>query len=145
MLEHTTRAMRQSGSKQEQRHATPSRPSPAHQPTNEPPHGAEPAASSADLACAANRGTTPHPAAGRPARDAFTPPPPGPAEPGDPGKIWLTLADVAEELDVSTRTVMRWAERGQFPAVILPGGRKRIHRDAFHTWLANLPLSNGGT
>jgi excisionase family DNA binding protein len=38
---------------------------------------------------------------------------------------------------------MRWVERGQFPAVLLPGGRKRIHRDAFHAWLENLPPANG--
>jgi excisionase family DNA binding protein len=59
------------------------------------------------------------------------------------GKRWLTLADVAEELDVSTRTVMRWVERGQFPAVVLPGGRRRIHREAFERWLAALAPAGG--
>ena len=63
---------------------------------------------------------------------------------GGPDKAWLTLAAVADELDVSTRTVMRWVERGQFPALILPGGRKRIHRDAFDAWLATLPVARGG-
>jgi hypothetical protein len=39
---------------------------------------------------------------------------------------------------------MRWVERGQFPAVLLPGGRKRIHHDAFRAWLASLPRAGGG-
>ncbi|MGH3429399.1 MAG: helix-turn-helix domain-containing protein [Mycobacteriales bacterium] len=97
----------------------------------------------ADLACAPNRGTTPHPGSNSPALHGPTPPaPPANIECREPAKAWLTLADVAEALDVSTRTVVRWAERGQFPAVVLPGGRKRIHQAAFHTWLANLPLAH---
>jgi excisionase family DNA binding protein len=56
-------------------------------------------------------------------------------------KPWLTLADVADELGVSSRTVMRWVERGQLPAVVLPGGRKRVHRDTFDAWLAGLPAA----
>jgi excisionase family DNA binding protein len=39
---------------------------------------------------------------------------------------WLTVATVAEELDVSARTVLRWVERGDLVAVRLPGGRLRI-------------------
>ena len=39
---------------------------------------------------------------------------------------WLTCAQVADELGVSTRTVLRWVERGDLRAVKLPGGRLRI-------------------
>jgi excisionase family DNA binding protein len=39
---------------------------------------------------------------------------------------WLTVAAVADELDVSPRTVLRWVERGDLAAVKLPGGRLRI-------------------
>jgi excisionase family DNA binding protein len=39
---------------------------------------------------------------------------------------WLTVAAVADELEVSPRTVSRWIERGDLTAVRLPGGRLRI-------------------
>jgi excisionase family DNA binding protein len=35
---------------------------------------------------------------------------------------FLTVAHVADELGVSTRTVQRWIDRGELPAVRLPGG-----------------------
>jgi excisionase family DNA binding protein len=40
---------------------------------------------------------------------------------------WLTVAQVAEEEQVSPRTVLRWIERGQLQARRQPGGRLRIH------------------
>ena len=55
-----------------------------------------------------------------------------------PATVWMTLADVAEELSVSVRTVMRWVQRGELPAIELPGGRKRVHRQTFNFWLASL-------
>ena len=39
---------------------------------------------------------------------------------------WLTVAVVAEDLDVSARTVLRWIGRGDLRAVRLPGGALRI-------------------
>lgn len=42
--------------------------------------------------------------------------------------MWLTIAPVAEELCVSPRTALRWIERGDLPAVRLPGGRIRVAR-----------------
>jgi excisionase family DNA binding protein len=39
---------------------------------------------------------------------------------------FLTCAQVAEDLGVSTRTVLRWIDRGDLPAVRLPGGRLRV-------------------
>ena len=47
----------------------------------------------------------------------------------------MTLAEVAEELRVSIRTVMRWVENGDIPVLVLPGRGKRIHRQAFEQWL----------
>lgn len=141
MLDPTTHPMHQWNGKQEPAHGNQRRATPPQHPavpTNNAPHDD---AVAGDLACAPDRGTTPHPST-----------PPGhahnhqqPIRPStEPEKAWLTLADVAEHLDVSTRTVMRWVERGQFPAVLLPGGRKRIHRDAFRAWLADLPAAGGG-
>ncbi len=48
---------------------------------------------------------------------------------------WLTLADVADELGVSLRTVARWVQTGELPALTLPGGRKRIRKADYTAWL----------
>jgi excisionase family DNA binding protein len=39
---------------------------------------------------------------------------------------YLTVAEVADELGCSARTVLRWIERGDLGAVRLPGGRLRV-------------------
>lgn len=63
---------------------------------------------------------------------------------------WLTVADVAEELEVSRRTVTGWIARGQLRAVRLPGGRLRIRLAdlaamlrAGETGADTLPLDEG--
>ena len=56
--------------------------------------------------------------------------------------VWMTLAEVAEELSVSVRTVMRWVQRGELPAIELPGGRKRVHRQTFNLWLTSLSTAD---
>lgn len=88
-----------------------------------------------DLALATNRGMSPVP--DEPATPPSSDPPLPPIGAFD-GRRWLTLADIADELMVSTRTVMRWAERGQLPVVVLPGGRKRVRADQFAKWLDQL-------
>jgi excisionase family DNA binding protein len=50
---------------------------------------------------------------------------------------WLTVATVAEDLGFSARTVSRWIERGDLPAVRLPGGRLRISEHALSAFLAD--------
>jgi excisionase family DNA binding protein len=40
--------------------------------------------------------------------------------------MWLTVAQVAEEEQVSARTVLRWIEQGHLRARRQPGGRLRI-------------------
>jgi excisionase family DNA binding protein len=42
--------------------------------------------------------------------------------------VWMTIAALAEELCVSPRTLLRWIERGDVPAVRLPGGLIRTAR-----------------
>jgi excisionase family DNA binding protein len=53
---------------------------------------------------------------------------------------YLRVAVVAETLDVSPRTVLRWVERGELEAVRLPGGRLRISEVALAAFVANLAV-----
>jgi excisionase family DNA binding protein len=41
---------------------------------------------------------------------------------------WLKVADVADELGYSPRTVLRWIERGELAAIRTPGGQLRVAR-----------------
>ena len=41
----------------------------------------------------------------------------------------LTAREVAELLDVSTETVLRWTRAGKLPAIRLPGGAIRFRED----------------
>jgi excisionase family DNA binding protein len=47
----------------------------------------------------------------------------------------LTARELAEILDVSTETVLRWTRRGDLPAIRLPGGVIRYRQTDFDTWL----------
>jgi excisionase family DNA binding protein len=47
----------------------------------------------------------------------------------------LTARVVAEMLDVSTETVLRWARRGELPGIRLPGGAIRFREDEIEDWL----------
>ncbi len=44
---------------------------------------------------------------------------------------WLTVAQIAEEEQVSARTVLRWIEAGHLRARRQPGGRLRISVEAY--------------
>jgi excisionase family DNA binding protein len=48
---------------------------------------------------------------------------------------FLRVADVAEEVGVSARTVLRWLDAGELPCLRLPGGAIRIPHDAYLAWL----------
>ena len=48
----------------------------------------------------------------------------------------LTARAVADLLDVSAETVLRWTRRGELPAIRLPGGAIRYRDDAIDRWLA---------
>ena len=47
----------------------------------------------------------------------------------------LTTRVVAERLDVSPETVLRWTRRGELPAIRLPGGAIRFREDELEAWL----------
>jgi excisionase family DNA binding protein len=47
----------------------------------------------------------------------------------------LTARAVADQLDVSAETVLRWTRRGELPAVRLPGGAIRYREDELEDWL----------
>jgi excisionase family DNA binding protein len=48
---------------------------------------------------------------------------------------YLRVSDVAEDVGVSPRTVLRWVARGELPALRLPGGRLRISQTAYSAWV----------
>jgi excisionase family DNA binding protein len=52
------------------------------------------------------------------------------------GKL-LTARSVADLLDVSPETILRWTRRGTLPAIRLPGGAIRYRPDELETWLAD--------
>ncbi len=47
----------------------------------------------------------------------------------------LTARAVADMLDVSAETVLRWIRRGELSAIKLPGGAVRVREDALELWL----------
>jgi excisionase family DNA binding protein len=59
--------------------------------------------------------------------------------------VYLTAADVAETLGVSTRTVLRWIGAGELSAVRLPGGRLRVPQTALAAHLAAWATPPGTT
>jgi excisionase family DNA binding protein len=46
-------------------------------------------------------------------------------EPEDSSETLLRTAEVARRLQVSTRTVLAWAQAGKLPSVLTPGGHRR--------------------
>ena len=47
----------------------------------------------------------------------------------------LTARAVAEQLDVSVETVLRWARRGELPAVYLSSRAIRFREEELERWL----------
>jgi excisionase family DNA binding protein len=47
----------------------------------------------------------------------------------------LTARAVADLLDVSTETVLRWSRCGSLPSFCLPGGAIRFRQDDLDAWL----------
>lgn len=57
----------------------------------------------------------------------------------------MNLADVAERLGKSKRTVMRWADDGRFPAPTIRAGRLvTFNENAVERWCAKYRYTNGG-
>jgi len=57
----------------------------------------------------------------------------------------LTARDVAERLDVSAETVLRWTRRGELPAIRLPGGAIRYREDELEGWLEERATTERGS
>ena len=57
---------------------------------------------------------------------------------------YLTVAQVADDLGFSPRTILRWIDQGEIEALRLPGGRLRISQTAYSTWLAAHTMTTGG-
>jgi excisionase family DNA binding protein len=51
------------------------------------------------------------------------------------GDRLLTARAVAEQLGLSTETVLRWVRRGELPAIRFPGGAIRFRPEALEAWL----------
>lgn len=46
-------------------------------------------------------------------------------KPGEQG-LWLTLSQASRKLGVTPNTLRRWADRGQIPSFVTPGGHRRF-------------------
>lgn len=49
----------------------------------------------------------------------------------------MTARAIADELGLSTETVLRWTRRGEIPAIRLPSGAIRYRATAIAGWLAS--------
>ena len=58
---------------------------------------------------------------------------------------WLTVEQVAEWLQVSTKTIRRYIEDGSLPAVNLGGRAIRIRRQDLEVWLQNRRVEPGAS
>lgn len=57
----------------------------------------------------------------------------------------LTAREVAEILNVSPETVLRWTRAGELPAIRLPGGALRYREDAIEAWLEERATTERGS
>jgi excisionase family DNA binding protein len=55
----------------------------------------------------------------------------------------LTARAVAEQLGVSSESVLRWTRRGTLPGFRLPGGALRYREDDLARWLAERATPGG--
>lgn len=56
----------------------------------------------------------------------------------------LTARAVAERLDLSPETVLRWVRRGDLPAIRLPSGAIRFREDDVEAWLEERATTERG-
>ncbi len=63
--------------------------------------------------------------------------------PDTPPPEWLTVEQVAEWLQVSTKTIRRYIEAGTLPAVNLGGRAIRIRREDIEAWLQTRRVEPG--
>jgi len=53
-----------------------------------------------------------------------------------PGRLGLTVSQVAAELGVSENTIRRWSDAGHLAAYRTPGGQRRFSREAIDRFMA---------
>ncbi len=53
-----------------------------------------------------------------------------------PGRLGLTVSQVAAELGVSENTIRRWSDAGYLTAYRTPGGQRRFSREAIDAFMA---------
>lgn len=60
---------------------------------------------------------------------------------------WLTLTEAARQLGIHPTTLRRWADNGDIPVYITPGGHRRFIEDDITTFMGNRSLvsQSGGT
>ncbi len=56
----------------------------------------------------------------------------------------ITARSVAEQLDVSSETVLRWTRKGKVPAVKLPSGQIRYDEDELAAWIKSRATPRSG-
>ena len=56
----------------------------------------------------------------------------------------LTARAVADTLDVSPATVLRWTRAGELPAIRLPSGQIRYRAEELEAWLGERATPNRG-
>jgi excisionase family DNA binding protein len=62
-----------------------------------------------------------------------------------PSKAWLTLSEAAQLLGVHPTTLRRWADQGDIPVIVTPGGHRRFLRDDLLTFVnQRQPSANPG-
>jgi excisionase family DNA binding protein len=57
----------------------------------------------------------------------------------------LTAREVADLINVSTETILRWTRRGELPAIRLPGGAIRFRPAEVDAWLVERATAAGGS
>lgn len=50
-------------------------------------------------------------------------------------RSWLTLTEASGRLGVTPNTLRRWADKGQIPSFVTPGGHRRFLQSAIETYL----------
>jgi excisionase family DNA binding protein len=56
----------------------------------------------------------------------------------------LRARDVADELGLTTETILAWVRKGDLPAFRLPNGAIRFNQDDLDAWLAERATSKRG-
>ncbi|MCD0452652.1 helix-turn-helix domain-containing protein [Actinocorallia sp. API 0066] len=59
------------------------------------------------------------------------------------GRIWLTVAEICDELEISRSTFYEWRLKGTGPRCAkLPNGRLRVRRAEFDRWISSREDAN---